>query len=172
LALNYRMSELQGAVAVAQLSKLESIVEKRVASANRLTDKLAAIPGVEVPFVSSNSVHTYWKYCIRVNALHIPGGSVALGAKLKARQIACAPRYIQKPAFMCQVFTDRRTFGKSQFPFTLARPGILDYDPKRFPLTMQALNDIIVLPWNENYQEQHLDLIASSIEESVAELRN
>jgi perosamine synthetase len=172
LALNYRMSELQGAVAVAQLSKLESIVEKRVASANRLTDKLAAIPGVEVPFVSSNGVHTYWKYCIRVNELHIPGGSVALGAKLKARRIACAPRYIQKPAFMCQVFTDRRTFGKSQFPFTLARPGILDYDPKRFPLTMQALNDIIVLPWNENYQEQHLDLIACSIEESVAELRN
>jgi protoporphyrinogen oxidase len=33
LALNYRMSELQGAVAVAQLSKLAAVVQRRVASA-------------------------------------------------------------------------------------------------------------------------------------------
>ena len=37
LALNYRMSELQGAVAVAQLKKLEDVVERRRMTAEELT---------------------------------------------------------------------------------------------------------------------------------------
>src|SRR5258708_27790112 len=37
LALNYRMTELQGAVAAAQLEKLERIVELRIALAHDLT---------------------------------------------------------------------------------------------------------------------------------------
>ncbi len=45
LALNYRMSELQGAVAVAQLPKLERVVDRRIAAADRLTAQLAGHPG-------------------------------------------------------------------------------------------------------------------------------
>jgi perosamine synthetase len=170
LALNYRMSELQGAVAVGQLPKLDSVVQKRIAGAQLVDRKLAGTPGIESPYVSRYGVHTYWKYCLRVDDQVIPGGAVALAAKLKTRQIACAPRYIQKPAFLCQLFKDQKTLGKSRFPFTLARPEAIDYDPGRFPRTMQALNDILVLPWNENYLEEHFDFIARSVRESIFEL--
>ncbi len=43
LALNYRMSELCGSVAMAQLEKLEAIVERRRALAALLTERLAGI---------------------------------------------------------------------------------------------------------------------------------
>ncbi|MBC7909820.1 MAG: DegT/DnrJ/EryC1/StrS family aminotransferase, partial [Pyrinomonadaceae bacterium] len=49
LALNYRMSELQGAVAVAQLEKLDRVVESRVRTADSLTKKLQGVRGVETP---------------------------------------------------------------------------------------------------------------------------
>ena len=172
LALNYRMSELQGAVAVGQLPKLEFSVERRVTAARNLTQRLKGLAGIETPFEHPGNLHTYWKYCLRVDANVIPGGSEALGKELKARQISCAPRYVQKPAFMCRVFQEQKTFGKSRFPFTLARPEVLQYDPKRFPLTMQALESVLVLPWNENYREEHLDYIADNIHESIFQLCN
>jgi perosamine synthetase len=170
LALNYRMSELQGAVAVAQLGKLSGAVHNRINAAKTISHKLDRIPGVEAPHVYPHDVHTFWKYCLRVDGDLIPGGAVALAESLKARRISCAPRYIQKPAFMCRIFQEQKTFGNSRFPFTLARPEVLRYDPALFPQTMKALNDVLVLPWNENYREEHLDYIANSIRESVLEL--
>jgi perosamine synthetase len=170
LALNYRMSELQGAVGAGQLSKLESVVHKRISGAKSLDRKLSGIPGIEAPYVSPGSVHTYWKYCLRVDSRVIPGGAASLAARLQARQVTCAPRYIQKPAFQCRVFTDQKTFGKSRFPFTLARPEAINYEPSRFPMTFKALAGVLVLPWNENYNEEHLQYIATSIRESASEL--
>ena len=170
LALNYRMSELQGAVAVAQLPKLERAVKSRITSAHTLSRKLAKLPGIETPHVHPEAVHAYWKYCLRVDDDLVPGGAVALAERLKARHISCSPRYIQKPAFMCRIFQEQKTFGNSRFPFTLARPEVLRYDPDLFPLTMKALNEVLVLPWNEQYLEEHLDYIATSIREAAFEL--
>jgi perosamine synthetase len=171
LALNYRMSELQGACAVAQLEKLDWVAGARISAADKLSAKLRGLKGIELPWQHSKSVHTFWKYCLRVDGNVIPGGSVALAAKLKARNIASAPRYIQKPAFMCQVFREQRTFGNSRFPFNLARPEAVEYDPQKFPLTAEALEKILVLPWNEKYEDKHIDYIATSIHESIDELR-
>jgi perosamine synthetase len=170
LALNYRMSELQGAVGTAQLSKLDSVVAKRIAAAKNLDRKLRDIPGIETPYVSPRSVHTYWKYGLRVNASVIPGGAASLAERLRARQITCAPRYIQKPAFQCAIFAKQKTFGNSRYPFTLARPEAIDYSPSRFPSTFEALAGVLVLPWNEHYNEEHLQFMANSIRESASEL--
>lgn len=170
LALNYRMSELQGAVALAQLSKLDRVVESRVLAANELTSRLTGLRGIASPAVHPQNQHTFWKYCLHVDGNVIPGGAVGLGKRLKERGIASAPRYIQKPAFMCEVFQQQRTFGNSRFPFTLARPEAVDYSPGRFPGTFAALEGILVLPWNERYTTEHIDYIADSIHASVQEL--
>src|SRR5215469_16467877 len=67
LALNYRMSELQGAVAVAQLEKLESVAAARIRAAEKLSSKLKGLRGIELPVVSPKAIHTYWKYCLGVD---------------------------------------------------------------------------------------------------------
>jgi perosamine synthetase len=170
LALNYRMSELQGAVAIAQLPKLEGVVESRISMANKLTAILHGLAGIETPCVAPNSVHTYWKYCLRVDSQVVRGGAVRLAQLLSERGIASAPRYIQKPAFMCEVFQKQRTFGNSHYPFTLARREALNYDRSRFPGTFAALERILVLPWNERYTEEHVSYIADSLRTSVNQL--
>lgn len=170
LALNYRMSELQGAVAAAQLGKLAGVVAARVRLAERMTRRLQGVPGIECPAVLPGNGHTYWKYCLRVDGARVPGGSPGLGAALKEYGIASAPRYIQKPAFECQVFRDQATFGKSRFPFTLARQEAVDYDRKRFPGSYEALERVLVLPWNERYTEEDVDHLADSIARAVGRL--
>lgn len=170
VAPNYRMSELQGAVALAQLGKLEWVVDSRVRTADALTGQLRGLTGVETPAVTDGAVHTYWKYCLRVDESVIDGGAVGLGAKLREKGIACAPRYIQKPAFSCQVFRDQVTFGESRWPFTLARPEAVNYDESLFPGTFESLRDVLVLPWNELYTQEHIDYIAEAVRSSAAEL--
>lgn len=172
LALNYRISELQGAVALAQLDKLEWSVRQRQAMAARLTDHLGGTPGIETPWTAPGNEHVYWKYCLRVDSKVIPGGSMELGRRLKERGIATAPRYIQKPAFQCEVFREQRTFGKSRWPFTLARPEAVDYAPARFPGTFAALEAVLVLPWNELYTEKIVDDLAREIRVAVQGTRS
>ena len=170
LALNYRMSELQGACAVAQLDKLPDVAANRMAAAAILTEKLQGLPGIETPRVGPGAVHTYWKYCLNVDARVIAGGAVGLAARLKEKGIASAPRYIQKPAFQCAVFTQQKTFGTSRWPFTLARPEAIDYDRARYPGTFTALEHVLVLPWNERYTDEHIEYIAAALAEGVARL--
>jgi perosamine synthetase len=170
LALNYRLSELQGAVGLAQLAKLPLSVARRRATAARLTRQLAGLAGIEPPWVHPANEHSYWRYCLWVDGDKIAGGSPALGRLLRERGIFTAPRYIQKPAFRCAVFAQQRTFGQSRFPFTLARPEAVDYSAERFPGTFQGLERILVLPWNERYTEEHVDTIAGAVREAAAEL--
>jgi hypothetical protein len=100
----------------------------------------------------------------------LPGGAVALGARLKRWGIAAAPRYIQKPAFECAVFRGQRTFGESRWPFTLARPEALDYRRSRFPGVYEALEEVLVLPWNERFEPEHVDFLAQALREAAGQL--
>ena len=170
LSLNYRMSELQGAVANAQMPKLDGVVESRVSMASKLTSMLGGIDGIETPVTKPGNLHTFWKYCLNVDTAKIDGGAPALGRMLKDRGIASAPRYIQKPAFMCEIFQKQRTFGNSRFPFTLARPEAIDYAPERFTGAYQALESILVLPWNERYTNEHVEYIADAIRDASTTL--
>jgi perosamine synthetase len=170
VAPNYRTNELTSAVALAQLDKLDGSVRNRITAANLMHELLEGIPGVSAPLIHEGNKHTFWKYCLDVNPDVIPGGTVALGKLLKDQGVFCAPRYIQKPAFQCQVFRDQRTFGNSRFPFTLAAPEAVDYSPEKFPGTFEALARVLVLPWTENYREDHVEYIAAVIRNSVKQL--
>jgi dTDP-4-amino-4,6-dideoxygalactose transaminase len=164
------MSELQTACAVAQFPKLEGVVTARRSTAARMDELLAETPGVEIPHRSAGDQHSYWKYALRVDPAVIPGGPTALAAELKLSNIFAVPRYIQKPAFRCEIFRDQRTLGTSKWPFTLATPEAVDYRTERFPGTFEYLDRVLVLPWNEHYQEEHLNFLASSLYHSARKL--
>lgn len=167
LALNYRLSELQGAVAVAQLGKLDEVVRIRRERAEQLSQLLSGIVGLEVPYVAPTDECTWWKYALRVDPAVIPGGAVGLSQRLREWGVASSPRYIQKPAFQCRIFREQVTLGGSRWPFTLARPEAVDYSPQRFPGTFEYLEHVLVLPLNERYTEAHLDELACALRHAV-----
>src|SRR5919109_3612166 len=92
LALNYRMSELQGAVALAQLPKLAAGVEQRIRMADKLTEKLHPLKGILTPWADPKATHVYWKYCLRIDHGEISGGPVRLAEHLRDLGVASAPR--------------------------------------------------------------------------------
>ncbi len=167
ISLNSRLSELHGAVALGQLEKLQECVSNRVTMASALTRALKGIRGIRPFPVLPEATCVYWKYCLLVDANVIPDGAIGLAKLLKQRGISSAPRYIQKPAFMCEIFQKKRTFGKSEFPFTLARPEVLQYNREQYPRTFAGLEQTLVLPWNERYTADHVDYIAASVREVI-----
>src|SRR4051812_26942215 len=67
MANNYRMTELQGAVALAQLRKLDLIISRRQSWCGRLTKLLRGLPGLQLPAVQEQGAHSYWFYMMRVD---------------------------------------------------------------------------------------------------------
>ncbi len=171
IALNSRMTELQGAFLGAQLERIEGVVHARRRTADLMTEILADIEGIGLPTVRPGDVHSYWKYALTIDPAVVPGGPVRVAEGLRALGVPSAPRYIQKPAFQCTIFTEQRTFGTSRWPFTLAQPSALDYSRGRFPGTFEALDRVLVLPWNEKYEERHVEFLGEAVRRSILAAR-
>ena len=175
VALNSRLTELQGAVALAQLKKLPWVVSQRQKMAQELDGLLSRLEGIQIPRPPKNSTHVYWKYCLDVDKTAAGFDVTELAAQLKNHGIASAPRYIQKPAFRCQLFTGRVMFGKSPRPLDETDAGAVflkdeSWWKQEYPGSYQALSRVLVLPWNEFYTPAHVQFIAGKIQQSIEQL--
>lgn len=171
LALNYRMSELQGAVLRVQLDRLEANVARRRVCAAWLAEALAGVEGIALPQPPDGDEHSYWRVPVMVDPAVVPGGPAALAAAMALEGVSAQPRYIRKPAFRCGLFRDQRTFGASRWPFSLARGEALDYDDERFGGVYAFLERVLVLPWNERYEQRHVERVAETLRRAVATCR-
>ena len=90
LGFNYRMTEIQAALGLSQMSRLNEFIEKRQLIAQRYNDELANLP-LQTPWQSPSSYSSYHLYPIRVrqqgakntqrqvyDALHVAGINVNL----------------------------------------------------------------------------------------------
>jgi perosamine synthetase len=67
LGFNYRLSDLAAALGVAQVEKLDSLLERRAAVASLYEQRLAGVEGVEVPFASRGKERRSWfVYVVRL----------------------------------------------------------------------------------------------------------
>ena len=64
---NWRLTEMQAAIGVAQMAKLPDWLQARRRNATILADALDGIPGVIVDRPSENSGHAYYKYYARID---------------------------------------------------------------------------------------------------------
>ena len=171
LGINYRMPELVGAVGRAQLRRVRSVVERRQATARSFNEQIAHLPGLTLAEAHGDGdTHSYWKYPLVVDADVIRGGAAGLGAELKERGVFCVPNYIKKPAYRCRIFAERNTYGNSHYPYTdPSRAGLhtAGYTDEECPGAVKGLAQVVVLPWNEFYTEEHVAFVADSVKEAV-----
>lgn len=164
LSQNYRMSELNGAVALAQLRKVEGVVARRRQRADQLIRELKGVEGVAAPFTPPEVNHSYWLFMLRVTA---PGvDTQAFGDALVAEGVPGWVRYIVDPLYLSPIFTQPSTYGASGYPFS--QYGRQVYQRGLCPNSEKALAQVIAIQWNENYTEEHVRLIAAAIRKVAA----
>src|SRR5690606_27171264 len=95
------------------------------------------------------------------------------GSRMRAKGIACAPRYVVKPAFECQVFRDWRQSPVTSMPLQNnprgARDGAL-FARADYPGAVSGLEQVVVLPINERYRPHHVLTVANAIRHAHQEL--
>lgn len=66
LGYNYRLTDLQGAIAVEQLKKADKFTAARQENAKLLSAGLSGIDGLVLPVVKNNRTHAFHQYTVRV----------------------------------------------------------------------------------------------------------
>lgn len=165
LAQNYRMSELQGAVALAQIRKIETIVSRRRDAAEILSSLLSPLNAVNAPHIPSHTKHSYWLYMLRVTQPENGARTQKIGDVLLERGIPAWVRYIMDPLYLSPLFMQPATYGTSGYPFR-------EYGGQRFerglcPQAERALDSVIAIHWNENFNNHHVKEIAAAIQQAA-----
>lgn len=63
---NFRLTDLQAAIGVAQLERIDDVIAARQGNAARLTEGLAEVPGLVTPMVHTGRSHVWHQYTVRV----------------------------------------------------------------------------------------------------------
>ena len=64
IGFNYRMTNMQAAIGVAQMERIESFIQGKLALAERYRQGLSGIAGVVLPVERAEVLNTYWAYSI------------------------------------------------------------------------------------------------------------
>lgn len=164
--LNYRLTELQGAVALAQLRKLDGCVARRRARAAQLTAALRGLPGVVAMPEPAGHRCAYWRYLLHIDPTVHAGGPHAVAAALKEHGIAAQPGYVGRPAYACAVFQRWRDHTVMRMPVQCAGLAVAPWEnlgEVAHPGVFRGLGSALVLPWNEALTVEHVDFLAASI---------
>ena len=152
LALNYRMSELQGAVARAQLDKLEGgrRAPARDGRAARPSSS-RALPGIATAAGRRRArTHLLEVLPARGSTAMIAGGAPALGAALKETGIASAPALHPEAGVSVRGLPGTADVRQQPLPVHAGAAGGGRLRPRALPRHLRRRSSgILVLPWNE-----------------------
>jgi len=165
LAPNYRMTELQGAVALAQIRKLKSICKRRNAVGDGYTKGLKGIPGIHPPKVTPGGRSTYWFYMFRVDPDVLGTSRDEFVQAVAAEGIAASSGYIPAPLYQWEIFRRRSVYPHSRCPYDCkhTRKGIV-YRKGQCPEAERILETSVKLPVSEFFT-------ATDVRETVRGIR-
>lgn len=151
LAANYRMTELQGAVARAQLRKVQGIVERRQAWCGGLSRRLGDIEGLILPQVTQGCEPSWWFYMLRVVPEVLGLNADEFADALKAEGMPVAAHYIGRCVYEYDLFTKHSAFARGAHAYERIK-----YAHGICPQAEELLDHAVVFSINEGYSESDL----------------
>jgi perosamine synthetase len=161
LAPNYQMTELQGAVALAQVAKVREIVEARNRLGSRLTELLRGIPGIIPQLVPVGCKHSYFLYLFRLDFDVIGCTAAEFSKALEAEGLPNADHQITggRPVYLYDIFQKRSAFPGTEYPFAPDR----QYAAGDCPIAERAFDEWITMNVYEHYTDIDIEEIALGI---------
>ncbi|HSV72864.1 MAG TPA: DegT/DnrJ/EryC1/StrS family aminotransferase [Chthonomonadales bacterium] len=155
VATNYRMTELQGAVALAQMGKLDAICEGRARVGDALRVACEEAPGVAAPRVAPGARCTWWFFLFRVLGRTSEDDAAWFAAALTAEGVPAGAHYIERCVYTYPAVAHAAAAGGH-------RPAC--------PVAEEALRTCVVVPIHESWSDADTAETAAAIRK-VAEAR-
>jgi len=142
LGCNYRMSEIQAAIGLVQLTKLPTFVAERRKNARRLTKLLSSSDRLKLPEESEERQHSWYLFTVRLkNATENERNKIV--EELRKKGIGAVAYYVNP---VHRMFYYQKTFGE----FSL-------------PETEKAANQVFSLPVHPGVTETQIDYIGKTL---------
>ena len=139
LGFNFRMTNLQAAVGLGQVERIDDIVERKRWMGTAYTERLTGIPGLKLPVEQPWARHVYWMYAVELEqAAGLDASRFA--QKLQERDVQTRPFFMgmhDQP-----VLLDRGLFKGEEYPVAdrISRQGL--YLPSGMALTESQLDQV------------------------------
>lgn len=127
IGFNYRMTEIEAAIARIQLQKLAELNIRRFDNVHYIENALTSIPAISSPAVRENTKHAYYVHACRFNSqiagIHRDTFIQAVRAELPHHElreqegVKLGAGYV-KPLYLQPMFTSRMAYGSQGYPFT------------------------------------------------------
>lgn len=126
IGFNFRMTEMEAAVARCQLKKMPGLIEKRIENQEYIADRLAAIPAITAPVTRAGCKHVYYmdayKFDEGIAGVSRDNFIKAVQAELpvfegrEAEGVRINYGYV-KPIYLQPIFQEKTAYGSNHFPF-------------------------------------------------------
>jgi len=114
---NYRMTEIEAAIGIEQLKKLDKFNEIRIRNSKFLSKELSKVEGIDTPFEAPDIFHVYHIYGMRYNEEKMGIPRQIFADALNAEGIPCGTGY-PHPLYENPLFKERLAYGDKGCPFT------------------------------------------------------
>jgi len=148
LGSNYRLSDLQAAVGVAQMARLDSLLAERLARADRYRELLAGLGDLALPQVPEKCGHTYQSFVVRL----LEGG---MERRNRIMDILAARDIQTRPG----------THAVHRLGYYREKYGLR---PEDFPLSASCEDTSITLPIFPGMTEADQEKVAAVLREALA----
>ncbi len=144
VGLNYRMTNMEAAVAIEQLKKLDKINEPRISLADRLTKNLANIEGIDAPVLREDCTHVYYFYPMKFSEELIGMPRKLFCKSVEAEGFTLKAGYV-RPIYLEPMYQKKIGFGKDGFPFVANdRIQEIDYSENTCPVCEDIQNNQLI----------------------------
>jgi len=113
---NFRLGEIECAIGIEQLKKLNELVETRQHLADRLSGGLRCLRGLRTPIVQPNCTHVYYYYPIVLDVNEIGVSRDVIYAALREEGVPISDKY--QNLHLLPVFQQKIAYGSKGFPWT------------------------------------------------------
>ena len=172
LAPNYRMTELQGAVGIAQLDRLAWICAQRNRYGDGLTAGIRDLPGICVPEVAEGNKSTYWFYMLRINEKEAGLSRDEFCKALQAEGVGCSAGYIPTCVYEYDLFKNKNAYDGTDCPFGCRYYGRdIEYKKGLCPVSEEILETAVRLTVDEFYTREDLREVIAAIRKVSSHFR-
>jgi dTDP-4-amino-4,6-dideoxygalactose transaminase len=143
---NYRMTEIEAAIASEQLRKLGALLQHRRMLASHLTRRLAALgEAVRPPSVNPAATHAYYVYALRLSPQLLGISRRTFVSALAAEGMPFGEGYV-RPLYLLPVFQQKKVYPRGHCPWTCGEyEGSVSYDKGLCPMAERLHEEELIL---------------------------
>lgn len=170
--MNYRMSELQGAVAVAQLEQVDAITARHHELGERLTAQLRDLPGAKILRPIDGGYSTYWWTTLFVDesASRVSRDELVKALRAEGLNANSYGKYDRIQSGLLQTRSVRPwlTDARRQYPFVQPDGRSYEYNLADTPTHQRILAAGIMIGFGRFYSDRDIDETAAGLHKVFA----